>query len=694
MFKDMSIKAKLLSIVFGTIVIVSTIISFTSIYSINEMTSKNIQKYKTQSYKQKENELKNYVSVVMKTIESFYAKANNEEMKKEALDSISKIRYGKDGYFWINDSSPKMIMHPMKPTLNGKDVANVRDKNGKYLFKEMVEVSNASITGGLVKYIWPKPGFDKPQPKFSYIQKFKPWDWIIGTGAYVDEVEAQVNVMKQNAQEEIQSMIFQILIISILVAILMTILVGIISNKTIIAPLKLLNESILNLMQSNDTSARVNINSNNEIGEIAKNFNNYLTSIDEGLKKDKQFLDEVKNVVEEVKEGYLFKRLDNKVENPSLENLRQNFNEMLINLNTNIAGSTNKILDVLLSFAKLDFTNEVKNDDGKIAVALKDVTKLITEMLVESKTIGLDLQNSSGILLDNVDTLNKNSNETATALEETAAALEEMTGNIRGNTDNVQAMSSCANELFISSNQGNKLANQTTQAMVEISNQVTAINDAIGIIDQIAFQTNILSLNAAVEAATAGESGKGFAVVAQEVRNLASRSSEAAKEIKDLVESANSKADEGKNIADSMISGYDDLSKNITKTLELISDVERASNEQLAGIEQINDAVTELDRQTQENVDVANTTQNIARETNGIAALIVENANKKDFIGKDSIQSAQINSNNITQNKISNDAKEICIGNEMNKECKKVEVSTANKKSYSTNNAADEWESF
>ena len=694
MLKNMSIKAKLLCIVFGTIVIVSTIILITSIYSINEMTSKNIQKYKTQSYKQKENELKNYVSVVMKTIESFYAKANSEEMKKEALDSVSKIRYGKDGYFWINDSSPKMIMHPMKPALNGKDVANVKDKNGIYLFKEMVEVSNTSIAGGLVKYVWPKPGFDKPQPKFSYIQKFKPWDWIIGTGAYVDEVEAQVNVMRQNAQDEIQSIIFQIIIISILVAVLLTVLVGVISNKTIIEPLKSLNDSILNLLQSNNTSARVNINSNNEIGEIAKNFNNYLTSIDEGLKKDKEFLDEVSIVVEEVKKGYLFNRLENKVENPSLENLRQNFNEMLITLNSNIAGSTNKILDVLLSFARLDFTNEVKNDDGKISVALKEVTSLITQMLVESKTIGLDLQKSSGILLHNVDTLNKNSNETAAALEETAAALEQMTGNIRGNTDNVQEMSSCANELFTSSNQGQKLANQTTQAMDEINSQVTAIKDAIGIIDQIAFQTNILSLNAAVEAATAGEAGKGFAVVAQEVRNLASRSSEAAREIKDLVENANSKANEGKGIADSMISGYDDLSKNINKTLELISDVECASNEQLAGIEQINDAVTELDRQTQENVTVANTTQDIARETNGIALLIVENADKKEFIGKNDIQIEGSSNQIISSNKSFNNTKEICIGNEMNKECKKVEVNTVNKKSYSNTSAADEWGSF
>jgi methyl-accepting chemotaxis protein len=204
-------------------------------------------------------------------------------------------------------------------------------------------------------------------------------------------------------------------------------------------------------------------------------------------------------------------------------------------------------------------------------------------------------------------------------------------------------MSRYATALNDSSNKGEKLANQTTRAMDDINNEVSAINEAITVIDQIAFQTNILSLNAAVEAATAGEAGKGFAVVAQEVRNLASRSAEAAKEIKALVENASSKANFGKKIADDMIEGYTLLNGDISKTITIIGDIENASKEQLSGIEQINDAVASLDQQTQQNASVATQTYDVAVQTDAIAKLVVENADEKEFIGKESVKAKDLN---------------------------------------------------
>jgi methyl-accepting chemotaxis protein len=283
----------------------------------------------------------------------------------------------------------------------------------------------------------------------------------------------------------------------------------------------------------------------------------------------------------------------------------------------------------------LDFRHRISNPTGNTSQGLNQLAETINGMLVENKSIGLTLNDNSNVLLSNVELLSKSSNEAAAALEETAAALEEITSNINNNTQNVVRMSKYANELSASASTGEKLAGETTLSMDEINSQVRAITEAISVIDQIAFQTNILSLNAAVEAATAGEAGKGFAVVAAEVRSLASRSAEAAKEIKTLVENANNKANHGKVIADEMIVGYRTLNENINQTLALIKDIEMASKEQSSGIEQINHAVAQLDQQTQQNASIANQTKMIATSTQIIAKSVVESANEKEFIGKE-----------------------------------------------------------
>jgi methyl-accepting chemotaxis protein len=263
-------------------------------------------------------------------------------------------------------------------------------------------------------------------------------------------------------------------------------------------------------------------------------------------------------------------------------------------------------------------------------------------MLKENKSNGLTLDKSSDILLQNVDKLNISSNDAAARLEETAASLEQVTGNIKNSTENIAKMAILSNNVTSSALQGEELANKTTLSMEEINQQVKAINDAISIIDQIAFQTNILSLNAAVEAATAGEAGRGFSVVAQEVRNLASRSAEAAREIKIIVETATKKANDGKDIAKDMIDGYKNLNKNISETVNIIQDIESASKEQLIGIEQINDALSSLDQQTQENANIAAQTHDVAVLTDKISKLIVSNANAKEFEGKNEVKAKQI----------------------------------------------------
>ena len=386
----------------------------------------------------------------------------------------------------------------------------------------------------------------------------------------------------------------------------------------------------------------IDVKGNDEIGIMSKVVNKNIEKTKQFLESEQKFLDEVSTVVEDINKGYIRNRLQTNIHSENLEELKNKFNIMLENLENIVGNDTNEILSVLESYANLDFRNQVQNAKGKIPLALNDVNKLINSILSENKSNGLTLQKSSDILFHNVNSLSSASNQAAASLEETAAALEQITSNISSNTQNVVEMANHANQVTSSVNQGQKLATRTTSAMDEINEEVSAINEAITIIDQIAFQTNILSLNAAVEAATAGEAGKGFAVVAGEVRNLASRSAEAANEIKTLVKNATEKADNGKSIADEMIEGYTYLNKSIAKTIDLINSIESASKEQLQGIEQINNAVTQLDQQTQENANVAHNTKEIASQTQFIANTIVKNANEKEFVGKNEVQAKKI----------------------------------------------------
>ena len=372
---------------------------------------------------------------------------------------------------------------------------------------------------------------------------------------------------------------------------------------------------------------------NKKVDDMFKNWNQQIKKFDKRTKDDMRVLGEIVLTADKVEQGIYKCRIKGDSDNPTISTLRNTLNKMLISIDD----ATSRISKVVTSYTNDDFTDYLKVVDN-----YKDDMKLLMESInLLGKELGSSaknnfqngetLENSASTMTNSMNNLASKANEQAASLEETAAALEEITSITRNNTQNATKMATLGQVVKKSVLSGEELASKTASSMDEINEKVKAINSAITVIDQIAFQTNILSLNAAVEAATAGEAGKGFAVVAQEVRNLANRSAEAAKEIKNLVEEANIKTNDGKLISSDMIEGYKELNKNISETINIIEYVSAASKEQMLGIEQINQTVNMLDRVTQENAFESNQIKEISQSVSTLAYELLTDAKSKKF---------------------------------------------------------------
>ncbi|MGE0052159.1 MAG: methyl-accepting chemotaxis protein [Arcobacter sp.] len=439
-------------------------------------------------------------------------------------------------------------------------------------------------------------------------------------------------------KENILNIIVTIFVISVVLAVLITYMVFVDIKRS----LKTFQEGLLSFFRYLSNESKdikfMKESDRNEFGKMSKIINENIYKIKNGIQKDNETVENVLDVVSQINKGYLNVKVEKVPNNPQLKSLCEAFNLMINELRLNIES----ISVVLKEFSSYKFINkvEIRNQKGEIAEFIENInflTEEISELLKQSLLRGITLDSASNKLIEYINTLNNSTKESVVSLDKTNDSLKNITDVIVQSNGNISELSKYAQELNISAKEGQKLALNTSHSMDEITNQVNLINEAIMIIDQISFQTNILSLNAAVESATAGEAGRGFAVVAGEVRNLASRSAEAAKEIKQLVENATSKANEGKNISSTMIKGYDELLENINKSTIMIETITNLSSKQEKGILEVNSIIDDLDSQTKLNGSIMNQTFDIAIQTDKIAKNIFSEANNKTFIGKEEI---------------------------------------------------------
>jgi methyl-accepting chemotaxis protein len=337
-------------------------------------------------------------------------------------------------------------------------------------------------------------------------------------------------------------------------------------------------------------------------------------------------------------------KLSDRVDVDALDVAHQDIGRALNQISQKLHHDFNAMILVLKEYQNGVYRNSLDESsmaEGEIKELIKGINLLkdaTTNILTDSFKHGMELESSSELLIDSMYHILEASGEQTNVLKSASNEISQISEKALQSSENTKKMQQSSTKVKDSVNQGLEYASKTVIAMQEINNSTNTINEAIDVIDQIAFQTNILSLNAAVEAATAGEAGKGFAVVASEVRNLASRSADAAKKIKELVEVATQKANEGKDISDHMINGYKELSQDIESTIDLIEDTTSSVGEQVKSIKILEHTIEDLNKKTQEYINIAHKANEVSVAVSEISKNISKTANMTEFEGKERLQ--------------------------------------------------------
>ncbi|WNL33809.1 methyl-accepting chemotaxis protein [Arcobacter cryaerophilus gv. pseudocryaerophilus] len=546
-------------------------------------------------------------------LSSFYAKNNPKGYEnKEFKDAIKEIKIGKSGYIYFVDESGKIIIHP---TIEGKNLASL---------DFIQKIINSNDKSGIIEYYTDVTNQDKII-YYKYIPEWKMW---VVPGINKEDYVKDIYV----------EFFYKIVLLGAFIIILQLIIFYLITRgitKQIKDFSSHFREFLSFITYKQNRIEKKKLEGNCEFSVMTKDINSAIDEFDDKFKHDMRVIGESVLTFDKLKKGIFKCRVNSNSSNPMINTLKNTINDALDDLENYMR----EIEKTLISYTSNDYkdriviNNKIANPSRLLKV-IQSVNSLGDTLATQAKNSlenGSSLETNSKTLKNSIENLTSKITKQIESLEETTLAVEKISEITNNNSKNTTSMSKLAEIVKQAVEDGYNLSNKTTKSMDDINEKVIAINEAITIIDQIAFQTNILSLNAAVEAATAGEAGKGFAVVAGEVRNLANKSAEAANEIKKLVEIANQKAHEGKDISNEMQNGYKNLHTHITETLQIIQNVSDAANEQMVGINQVSQTIVSLDQISKDNQKETNLINDISNVVSSMAIEVLEDAKNKKF---------------------------------------------------------------
>ncbi len=547
----------------------------------------------------REDQVRVAVEVAVNAIDQQYqefkaGKISEAEAQTRAKNVLRASRYNADDYLFAIDDDVVIVAHP-RADQEGVDGSKQADPTGKRFFVEMHEV--ASERGaGFVSYEYPKPGAPatQPSPKLSYVKMFAPWKWVVGSGVYIDDLDAKIRKQLLISGGLVLLLLATIGLIGALVAF------GL-SNR-----LTALSGAMTRLAAGDYDAALPEVRGGDEVDQMVAAVHVFQVAGREkarleasaeaarrqaeatraAVEKERaererslQLATEALEIgLDKLASGDLAYRIESALD-PKLDKLRLDFNQSLDRLRQTMAG--------------------IRDNADTIAAGAREISTAAPDF-------------------------SKRTERDAANLQTTSAVINEITGTVRKTADGAQRANSAIAKAMSDASSSGAVVREAVAAMDAIERSSAQIGQIIGVIDEIAFQTNLLALNAGVEAARAGEAGRGFAVVASEVRGLAQRATEAARQIKTLIASSRAQVEQGVTVVGRNGQALESIARQIAEMSGVIEAIARAAEDQASSLAQVNRSVSELDQGTQSSAAMVEQTTAAARSLSEQTAEMAE----------------------------------------------------------------------